>query len=195
MVDSGIKLRGTGHAQGQRLAPEREGLTACKPRRFGRCLRHARLWLGCENQGVVGDSLVELKIQAAGGGSGHALKQLTDHNRRVQQAQQRRTALLHRGQVGALGVQRHIKEHTRGMVLVLHQHDGAGHDGLARVHRLLCRRAAHHVGADVQTHGADVAIGRFNELDDQKIFVFFVKQLANSELGRTVSLLSGHKVP
>ena len=137
--------------------------------------------------------MLEFKVQATAGCYGDVLQQLLDHNLRGHQADQRRTAPWHCGQVRTLGVHRYIQQHACPLLRVLHQYECIGHAGLAGVYGMLGRAAAHLLRANVQTSGAEVVMDGFNELDDKTVFKVFVKQFANREVGRTVGPLGGNK--
>ena len=92
-----------------------------------------------------------------------------------------------------MGIHRHEEQHTGGFALVLHQRDGRSDGGLTGVDGTLCRGTAVRFRADVQALRAGVARGRLDKLDDVKIVVVPVRELADGETRRAVGPLGGNE--
>ena len=136
----------------------------------------------------VRGSVEDLEVELALGCVGDAGEHLVDHDRRIDQPEQRGLALLRRDRLRAVLVDRQDEQEAGPLARVLHQIDPGRQRGIAAAQRAFDRVAAHALRADVVAQRLLVDLERVDELDHVHDRV--VAAGLHRELGRVVEALA-----
>ena len=142
---------------------------------------------------TIGCRIKQLKINAARPHIAYVLQQLGSNDWRIRQTDQRSASRLSSIGLSTLKVNRYIKQPARCFSLILYQSDSLGQGWLTGIYGMLCCGTAIRFRTDIEALCADVISRRLNQLDDVKIIMVLVRQLAYRKTGRTIGLLGSHK--